>query len=102
MVEGRDIGTAVFPEAELKVFLTASAAERAHRRVAQNERRGVGSTDYAEVLADIERRDAIDSSRDTSPLKPATDAVQMDSTGRTIEQVIERICALAQEKGVHA
>ena len=84
VVEGRDIGTAVFPEAELKVFLTASAAERAHRRVAQNE-----------------RRDAIDSSRDTSPLKPATDAVQMDSTGRTIEQVIERICALAQEKGVH-
>ena len=102
VVEGRDIGTAVFPEAELKVFLTASAAERAHRRVAQNERRGVGSTDYAEVLADIERRDAIDSSRDTSPLKPATDAVQMDSTGRTIEQVIERICTLAQEKGVHA
>ena len=101
MVEGRDIGTAVFPEAELKVFLTASAAERAHRRVAQNERRGVGSTDYAEVLADIERRDAIDSSRDTSPLKPAPDAVQMDSTGRTIEQIIERICALAQEKGVH-
>lgn len=100
VVEGRDIGTAVFPEAELKVFLTASAAERAHRRVAQNERRGVGSTDYAEVLADIERRDAIDSSRDTSPLKPAPDAVQMDSTGRTIEQVIERICALAQEKGV--
>ena len=101
LVEGRDIGTAVFPEAELKVFLTASAAERAHRRVAQNERRGVGSTDYAEVLADIERRDAIDSSRDTSPLKPAPDAVQMDSTGRTIEQIIERICALAQEKGVH-
>ena len=83
VVEGRDIGTAVF-EAELKVFLTASAAERAHRRVAQNE-----------------RRDAIDSSRDTSPLKPAPDAVQMDSTGRTIEQIIERICALAQEKGVH-
>lgn len=101
VVEGRDIGTAVFPEAELKVFLTASAAERAHRRVAQNERRGVGSTDYAEVLADIERRDAIDSSRDTSPLKPAPDAVQMDSTGRTIEQIIERICALAQEKGMH-
>ena len=101
VVEGRDIGTAVFPEAELKVFLTASAAERAHRRVAQNERRGVGSTDYAEVLADIERRDAIDSSRDTSPLKPAPDAVQMDSTGRTIEQIIERICGLAREKGVH-
>ena len=102
VVEGRDIGTAVFPEAELKVFLTASAAERAHRRVAQNERRGVGSTNYEEVLADIERRDAIDSSRDASPLKPAADAVQMDSTGRTIDQVIDRICVLATEKGMRA
>lgn len=102
VVEGRDIGTAVFPEAELKVFLTASAAERARRRVAQNERRGIGSTDYDEVLADIERRDDIDSSRDASPLKPAADAVQMDSTGRSIDQVIDRICALAEEKGARA
>ncbi len=102
VVEGRDIGTAVFPEAELKVFLTASAAERAHRRVAQNERRGVGSTNYEEVLADIKRRDAIDSSRDASPLKPAADAVQMDSTGRAIDQVIDRICVLATEKGMRA
>lgn len=102
VVEGRDIGTAVFPEAELKVFLTASAAERARRRVAQNERRGVGSIDYDVVLADIVRRDEIDSSRDASPLKPAADAVQMDSTGRTIDQVIDRICELAKEKGVRA
>lgn len=102
VVEGRDIGTAVFPEAELKVFLTASAAERARRRVAQNERRGVGSTDYDVVLADIVRRDEIDSSRDASPLKPAADAVQMDSTGRTIDQVIDRICELAKEKGARA
>ena len=102
VVEGRDIGTAVFPEAELKVFLTASAAERARRRVAQNERRGVGPTDYDVVLADIVRRDEIDSSRDASPLKPAADAVQMDSTGRTIDQVIDRICELAKEKGARA
>ena len=102
VVEGRDIGTAVFPEAELKVFLTASAAERARRRVAQNARRGVGSTDYDVVLADIVRRDEIDSSRDASPLKPASDAVQMDSTGRTIDQVIDRICELAKEKGARA
>lgn len=102
VVEGRDIGTAVFPEAELKVFLTASAAERAQRRVAQNKRRGVGSTNYDEVLADIVRRDEIDSSRDASPLKPAADAVQMDSTGRTIDQVIDRICTLACEKGIGA
>ncbi len=102
VVEGRDIGTAVFPEADLKVFLTASAAERAHRRVSQNKRRGVGSTDYDEVLADIVRRDEIDSSRDASPLKPAPDAVQIDSTTRRIEQIIDRICTLAGERGLHA
>ncbi len=102
VVEGRDIGTAVFPEAELKVFLTASAAERARRRVSQNTRRGIGSTDYEEVLADIIRRDEIDSSRDASPLKPAPDAVQIDSTTRRIEQIIDRICMLADERGLRA
>lgn len=102
VVEGRDIGTAVFPEADLKVFLTASAAERARRRVSQNKRRGVGSVDYDEVLADIVRRDEIDSSRDASPLKPAPDAVQIDSTTRRIEQIIDRICMLAGERGLHA
>ncbi len=102
VVEGRDIGTAVFPDAELKVFLTASAAERARRRVSQNKRRNVGSTDYETVLADIERRDQIDSSRDASPLKPARDAVQIDSTTRRIEQIIDRICQLAAERGLKA
>ncbi len=100
VVEGRDIGTAVFPNAELKVFLTASAAERANRRLSQNKRRGIGSTDYETVLADIVRRDEIDSSRDTSPLKPARDAVQIDSTTRKIEQIIDRICQLASERGL--
>ena len=82
VVEGRDIGTAVFPEASVKVFLTASAEERAHRRVRQNVDRGVGS---------------IDSSRAASPLKPAEDAVRLDSTGRYIEDVIDDICALARQ-----
>ena len=99
VVEGRDIGTVVFPEAAVKVFLTASAEERAHRRVRQNADRGVGSIGYEEVLADIRRRDDYDSSRATSPLKPAEDAVRMDSTGRYIEDVIDDICALAREKG---
>lgn len=99
MVEGRDIGTTVFPEAPVKVFLTASAEERAHRRVRQNVDRGVGSVDYDEVLTDIRRRDDQDSSRATSPLRPADDAVRLDSTGRYIEEVIEDICALAREKG---
>ncbi|MCI7504807.1 MAG: (d)CMP kinase, partial [Coriobacteriaceae bacterium] len=69
VVEGRDIGTVVFPDAELKIFLTASAHERAIRRLAQNRERGVGSLDFDEVLADIERRDELDSSRDTAPLR---------------------------------
>jgi cytidylate kinase len=96
VVEGRDIGTVVFPNAEVKVFLTASNEERAHRRVRQNVDRGVGSIDYDEVLADIIRRDAVDSSREASPLKPADDAVILDSTGTYIEDVIDEICAMAK------
>lgn len=95
VVEGRDIGTTVFPDAALKVFMTASAEERARRRVKQNEERGVGDTDYASVLADIVKRDELDSSRDTSPLRPADDAVLLDTSNLTIEQVIARICELA-------
>lgn len=98
VVEGRDIGTVVFPEAEVKVFLTASDEERAHRRVRQNVDRGIGSIDYGEVLADLQRRDEHDSTRATSPLKPADDAVHIDSTGSYIEDVIERICEMARNK----
>lgn len=97
VVEGRDIGTTVFPQAEVKVFLTASNEERARRRVAQNAERGVGSTDYEEVLADLIRRDEADSSRAASPLKPAEDAVHIDSTAFTMEQVVEQICDLTAE-----
>ena len=96
VVEGRDIGTVVFPEAEVKVFLTASDEERAHRRVRQNVDRGVGSIDYDEVLADLRRRDEHDSSRATSPLRPADDAVRLDSTDRYIEDVIDQICSAAR------
>ena len=95
VVEGRDIGTVVFPEAEVKVFLTASNEARARRRVLQNEQRGVGSTDFDEVLADIIRRDEYDSSREASPLAAAEDAVLIDSSDMTMEEVIEAICALA-------
>lgn len=96
VVEGRDIGTCVFPDAAVKVFLTASDEERAHRRVRQNVDRGIGSIDYEEVLADLRRRDEADSSRATSPLRAADDAVHIDSTGRYIEDVIDQICALAR------
>lgn len=95
VVEGRDIGTCVFPDAAVKVFLTASDEERAHRRVRQNVDRGIGSIDYDEVLADLRRRDELDSSRATSPLRAADDAVRLDSTGRYIEEVIDEICAMA-------
>ena len=97
VVEGRDIGTVVFPDAEVKVFLTASDEARARRRVLQNEQRGVGSTDFEEVLADIIRRDTADSTRATSPLKPADDAVHIDSSDMTIEEVVEAICDLARK-----
>lgn len=99
VIEGRDIGTTVFPDAAVKVFLTASDEERAHRRVRQNVDRGVGSINYDEVLADLQRRDECDSSRSTSPLRPADDAVQLDSTGMYIENVIDTICDMARTKG---
>lgn len=96
VVEGRDIGTTVFPDAECKIFLTASAEERAHRRVRQNVDRDLGSIDYDEVLADLIRRDEVDSSRSVSPLKPADDAIHIDSTSCYIEEIIDQICSLAR------
>lgn len=97
VVEGRDIGTVVFPEAEVKVFLTASAEERARRRVGQNASRGIGSENYEEVLAAIEARDELDSSRSVSPLKPADDALLLDSTAMSIDAVVSAICSKASE-----
>lgn len=102
VIEGRDIGTTVFPDADVKVFLTASDEERAHRRVRQNVDRGVGSIDYDEVLADLQRRDVYDSSRATSPLCAADDAVVIDSTGLYIEEVIKRICELVAVARAHS
>lgn len=98
VVEGRDIGTVVFPHAEVKVFLTASPEERAHRRVRQNVDRGVGSIDYQEVLQAIKQRDEQDSSRTNSPLCAADDAIRMDTTDSYIEDVIDNIVDLAQSR----
>ena len=98
VVEGRDIGTVVFPNAELKIYLTASAEERARRRVAQNEERGIGGASYEDVLADIIRRDEYDSNREVSPLCQAEDAILVDSSDMTIDEVIARICELARER----
>jgi len=85
VVEGRDIGTVVFPNAELKVFLTASPEERASRRVGQS------GGDLNEIAFNIAERDRIDSERVDSPLRPAGDAVVVDSTGLTITEVVDLI-----------
>lgn len=93
-MEGRDIGTVVFPNAEVKVFLTATAEERARRRAKQNRERGFGETDEAVILADIIARDEYDSSREIAPLKCADDAVELDTTGLSIDEVCDKIAAL--------
>lgn len=102
VIEGRDIGTVVFPDAEVKVFLTASDEERARRRVRQNAERGVGSVDYDEVLADLRHRDEADSTRATSPLARAADAALIDSTGRAADDVIDDIARRAEAKRAEA
>lgn len=98
VVEGRDIGTVVFPNAELKVFLTASAEERARRRGLEQRAAGAGVSD-ADVLEAIVRRDAYDSSRVHSPLAAADDAVVLDTTGLTIPEVVEAVAVLAEARG---
>ena len=97
VLEGRDIGTVVFPHADLKIFLTASAEERARRRTIDMERRGADMT-YHEVLADLKRRDAYDSSRAASPLVRAHDAVELDTTGMTIKDVVVFVERLVAER----
>ncbi len=95
VAEGRDIGTVVFPDAEMKVFLTASADERARRR--HNEMETLGhEMAQSEVLDGIERRDQADSSRESAPLTPAADADIVDTTNLGIEQVVDKIAKLAE------
>jgi cytidylate kinase len=92
--DGRDIGTTVWPEAELKVFLTASAAERARRRHSELSVRGIPEP-IAAVQAAIEARDRYDSTRAVSPLRAAADAVELDTSAMTVAQVVDTICAWA-------
>lgn len=92
VAEGRDIGTVVAPHADLKVFLTADPAERARRRAAEL------GVDPAEVLADLIARDKRDSTREHSPLLKAPDAVELDSTGLTVDQVVARIVEMVRPR----
>ncbi|WP_321384168.1 (d)CMP kinase [uncultured Enterococcus sp.] len=97
VMDGRDIGTTVLPDAEVKIFLVASVEERAERRYKENISKGI-ETDFETLKKEIERRDHIDSTREVSPLVQAADAVRIDTTGMTISEVVEAIEAVISEK----
>lgn len=93
IMDGRDIGTVVMPDAELKIFMLASAAERARRRYQENIEKGI-TISLEDLTKQIEARDLLDSTRIESPLKKADDAVEIDTTELTISQVVDKIYAL--------
>ena len=97
VMDGRDIGTVVLPDAGLKIFLTASAEARARRRFIELQEKGDPAT-FEEVLADMLVRDKNDSTRAAAPLKAAEDAVTVDTTELTLEESIEALCALIAER----
>ncbi len=99
VVEGRDIGTVVVPDAPLKVYLTASPAVRAARRGRQDAKAG-RETDLHVTLTDVERRDRLDSSRRISPLYAAADALVLDTDNLSADDVLARLCALVSERGL--
>ena len=99
-MEGRDIQTVVFPDAEIKVFLTASADERARRRW-QELKVNDAHVNYRQVLEEVRARDRRDAEREASPLRAASDAVTIDTDGKTIEQVIDRILRLIDAWRAH-
>ena len=96
VMDGRDIGTVVLPHAQIKIFLTADPADRARRRYKELIGRGL-QVDYQEVLADVNARDEQDSGRAVAPLKPADDAVIVDTTGNTLERSIAVLTQLAED-----
>ncbi len=97
VMDGRDIGTVVFPKAELKLFMTASADKRATRRYKELIDRG-DNVNFEEILFNVEERDRIDSTRKDSPLVKATDAIEFDNSDMGIEEQFERICILVDQK----
>ncbi|MDR9440156.1 MAG: (d)CMP kinase [Halomonas sp.] len=99
VADGRDMGTVVFIEAPLKIFLTASAEERAHRRQRQLQEAGVDAS-LSSLLKEIQARDARDMQRSVAPLKPADDAITLDTTRLTIPEVVDRLTELLTERGL--
>lgn len=98
IMDGRDIGTYVLPDANVKIFLTATSQERAKRRCLEMEQKGM-ECDFEEVKKDIEYRDKQDSSREFAPLKQAEDAVLVDSSDMSFEEVVERIIGIIEKNG---
>jgi len=99
VMEGRDIGTVVFPQAQLKIFLKADVEERARRRLKQDSHEGRDAT-LEKTAYEIGRRDQLDAERKISPLMPASDAVEIDSTTLLADQVVEQILDLVERKGL--
>jgi cytidylate kinase len=99
VADGRDMGTVIFPQAQIKVFLTASAEERADRRYKQLKSKGLDAS-LVDVLADIQQRDKRDRQRSVAPLRPAADAVLVDCTHMCIAEVEQEIIALISNRGL--
>ena len=99
VMEGRDIGTVIFPDARVKFFVTASLEARAKRRLAQQGETAAGA-DLASVMDDIRSRDERDAKRETAPLRPADDAVMVDTTNLTVDQVVELLVRQCRNSGV--
>lgn len=97
IMDGRDIGTVVLPDAKIKIFLTASAACRAKRRYEELAEKG-NDVNYDDILRDIETRDYNDSHREIAPLKPAEDSVLVDTSGETLEKSLSRLLAVIEER----
>lgn len=98
VMDGRDIGTVVLPDADVKIFLTAAAEKRAYRRWLELEEKKPGTQSYEDVLADVIRRDKQDMTREIAPLRPAEDAVTVDTTDADLKQSEEMLYAVCREK----
>ena len=97
IMDGRDIGTYVLPNADVKIFQVASVEKRAERRFKENQEKGISCT-YEDVVADVEKRDRIDSSRAFAPLKPAEDAIHLDTSDLTIDEVVDAVNKIIDSK----
>ena len=97
IMDGRDIGTYVLPNADVKIFQVASVEKRAERRYKENQEKGIACT-YEDVVADVEKRDRIDSSRAFAPLKPADDAIHLDTSDLTIDEVVDAVNKIIDQK----